>query len=47
MDGRLFFIAMVIGVLILAPAGIAEVLARPVRAWRARRLAAQQAGDEQ
>jgi branched-chain amino acid transport system permease protein len=29
---------VLIGVLILAPAGIAEVLTRPVRAWRARRL---------
>ncbi len=37
---------VLIGVLILAPAGIAEVLARPVRAWRARRLAtAASAGD--
>ncbi len=38
--------AVLIGVLILAPAGIAEVLARPVRAWRARKLKdLQPAGD--
>lgn len=37
---------VLIGVLILAPAGIAEVLARPFRAWRARQLArAADAGD--
>jgi len=37
---------VLIGVLILAPAGIAGVLARPVQAWRARKLKAlQQTGD--
>ena len=37
---------VLIGVLILAPAGIAEVLARPVRAWRVWRLSkASDAGD--
>ncbi len=36
---------VLIAVLLLAPAGIAEVLARPVRAWRARKLAAAQQGD--
>lgn len=39
---------VLIGVLLLAPAGIAEVLSRPIRAWRARRLAAaQKDGGEQ
>jgi branched-chain amino acid transport system permease protein len=38
---------VLIGVLLLAPAGIAEVLTRPVRAWRARQIAAaQQDGGE-
>jgi len=35
--------AVLIGVLIIAPAGVAEVLGRPIRAWRRRQLAAAEA----